>query len=537
MSSKIEIFENTLLKLLVRRGPDSDRKNVILSQGELGYTTDTSRLFVGDGQTLGGKIAGNIYGGGVVDITSLTDVTQGDFAFNTDTNSFFVLTGDIPGDIQSWVQVGGVYTAADNTINISNINGISVGTISAANLSRDVAGNSIELDSNNRLSLSGSGISTNQIITRDAQYLGLPRQLRIDNVQYNWPIGGLGTDRFLGTDITGNLTWRLPPVGSNLFVSGQNGQIPVGSILPFTTADSAPVGWLLCNGQSVLGSEYPDLSAVIGTTYGGDSTSFNVPDLINKALYGVNSDPSNSPTLSIDSQNALLVETTSPTVSSLSAAGILYIIKAIPDNIVNSSITIGDGLTALQGSVLQSVINPLSGEYTVGIDSSSLSQILANQPNIAIASAAVSFNQAASIRTNISVAAVSLSSAAALQSYTGQTYSGVNPGSSTFKETGTQFSGVYVIDFTNPIANHVNALLQINAFNWRQASPGGSKVMHNSVPLYDYAWISNTKLIIGIVSTNYSNSDKQASGNLLSQFVDSGTVNSNTNFSVVIYVQ
>ena len=48
MAKKIEILENTLLKLITRRGDDGDRKNVILSDGELGYTTDGKRLFVGD---------------------------------------------------------------------------------------------------------------------------------------------------------------------------------------------------------------------------------------------------------------------------------------------------------------------------------------------------------------------------------------------------------------------------------------------------------------------------------------------------------
>ena len=39
----IEILENTLLKLLVRRGTDYDRQQITLDSGELGYTTDTQR--------------------------------------------------------------------------------------------------------------------------------------------------------------------------------------------------------------------------------------------------------------------------------------------------------------------------------------------------------------------------------------------------------------------------------------------------------------------------------------------------------------
>jgi uncharacterized protein YheU (UPF0270 family) len=45
----IEILENTLLKLLVRRGTNYDRQQITLETGELGYTTDTKRLYVGDG--------------------------------------------------------------------------------------------------------------------------------------------------------------------------------------------------------------------------------------------------------------------------------------------------------------------------------------------------------------------------------------------------------------------------------------------------------------------------------------------------------
>jgi microcystin-dependent protein len=48
--------------------------------------------------------------------------------------------------------------------------------------------------------------------------------------------------------------------------------------------NSAPTGWLVCNGQAVNRagvSGYPALFAAIGTTYGaGDnSTTFNLPDL------------------------------------------------------------------------------------------------------------------------------------------------------------------------------------------------------------------------------------------------------------------
>jgi microcystin-dependent protein len=47
-------------------------------------------------------------------------------------------------------------------------------------------------------------------------------------------------------------------------------------------------GWLLCDGRSVLRATYPDLFAVIGTTFGAvDGTHFTLPDYRGRALVGL----------------------------------------------------------------------------------------------------------------------------------------------------------------------------------------------------------------------------------------------------------
>jgi len=63
--------------------------------------------------------------------------------------------------------------------------------------------------------------------------------------------------------------------------------IPVGSVLPYASSN-APNGWLNCLGQEVYRGDYPDLFAVIGTTYGpGDgSTTFNLPNLAGRVVVG-----------------------------------------------------------------------------------------------------------------------------------------------------------------------------------------------------------------------------------------------------------
>lgn len=61
---------------------------------------------------------------------------------------------------------------------------------------------------------------------------------------------------------------------------------PIGTVLSFA-GQTAPHGYLLCNGASYPTADYPDLYAVIGNTYGGDTENFNVPDYRETVLVGV----------------------------------------------------------------------------------------------------------------------------------------------------------------------------------------------------------------------------------------------------------
>jgi microcystin-dependent protein len=55
--------------------------------------------------------------------------------------------------------------------------------------------------------------------------------------------------------------------------------LPAGVIFPYG-GTSAPSGYLLCYGQSLVRADYADLFTAIGTTYGAaDGTHFNLPDL------------------------------------------------------------------------------------------------------------------------------------------------------------------------------------------------------------------------------------------------------------------
>jgi microcystin-dependent protein len=53
---------------------------------------------------------------------------------------------------------------------------------------------------------------------------------------------------------------------------------PVGCVQMFA-GSTAPSGWLLCDGSLISKVTYADLFAVIGTTYGSTTLSFNLPDM------------------------------------------------------------------------------------------------------------------------------------------------------------------------------------------------------------------------------------------------------------------
>jgi hypothetical protein len=173
--------DTTIIKLKVRRGTDVQRTAIILEEGELGYTTDTKKLFVGDGTT---------YGGNPVSPTFFTPINQQDSLINLRANQgdvvtagslLYQLTGSDYAKLSSWAMIG---TVPDNTtleytgtqqrvlsLKSNSVGGNSFNSTAAYNaggliatrtngLSANVDGTSIIIDANNKLAAVGSNIST-----------------------------------------------------------------------------------------------------------------------------------------------------------------------------------------------------------------------------------------------------------------------------------------------------------------------------------------------------------------------------------------
>ena len=360
----IEILENTLLKLLVRRGTNFDRQQITLDSGELGYTTDTKRLFIGDGTTEGGTLVGNKYKGRASDVTTLAPVEIGDYAYDTDNSSFYLCVSGNGNIITDWQKVATNNSAGNATIDISVSEGITVGTLSAGNFSEDALGESITLGSN-RITLSSTIVTDGirQKSTDAADYFTIPSKLKINKIDYQFPAGSPQNSSFLESNAAGELKWGNPNIITSGVAPTTAALIPTGTIVPYVSTagnEYFPNGWLPCDGREVLNSDYPDLSAVIANTYGGTVSTFKVPDLTRKALYG-SDDPFNSTLYQVTTSND------STTVTSLlSATGTLFIIKAV-GGVTSPTLTVSKNLSAFVNSENFTGVsfNPLSGAIKI----------------------------------------------------------------------------------------------------------------------------------------------------------------------------
>lgn len=89
--------------------------------------------------------------------------------------------------------------------------------------------------------------------------------------EYNWEEFGLTTPN----DCAEAMFTML-----NELIDDKAGCRMIGEIIPYAGTSSPTSLWLMCNGQELLRTEYPDLFNVIGTTFGAsDLQHFNIPDL------------------------------------------------------------------------------------------------------------------------------------------------------------------------------------------------------------------------------------------------------------------
>jgi microcystin-dependent protein len=226
--------------------------------------------------------------------TNITALTGGLAGANTNITA---LIGGLTGantNISARDTVANVYT----TWNYLNSNIILKANTAAPTFTGTVTTSSLTLTA-------GGGIEGGQLdfanaVTDTTIATGIAIDIYGDKIRF-YEKGGTNRGAYL--DLSASLTG----VGSNLLSSSGGGSgVPVASIIMYG-ANTAPSGWLVCDGAEVSRSTYAALFAVVSTVFGiGDNTTtFNLPDFRGRSPYGV--DASQSITIgasSVDKINA-----------------------------------------------------------------------------------------------------------------------------------------------------------------------------------------------------------------------------------------
>lgn len=132
-------------KFKLRRGTNDQRKVIIFDQGEPAYTTDTKRLYVGNGTLSGGSVVGAKVHGVYTNHYSLTALVAeiGDLAFTN--NKYYQLTASDYTKLQSWADTNAALDSKFLSYSTNNLITLNTNSISASFFNTNSIGNGIKI--------------------------------------------------------------------------------------------------------------------------------------------------------------------------------------------------------------------------------------------------------------------------------------------------------------------------------------------------------------------------------------------------------
>ena len=253
----------------------SDEEFIIGTVAGTAVTSITRGVSVADGETSVYSLIKAHRRGASVKITNapllmvLQRVANGDEGFP---NTLFYVDGNqsiaTSGDLASKKYVDDVGAGGFTSSNIATGYGLKEITSGAVGIS---------------LSATSSGLVGNLGVNNT--------ELRIASSSSIWSDSADGQLKVATTsDFSFTGTFELPATTTKQF-SAKGAIVPVGTLLMYT-ATSSPTGWLLADGTQVSRTDFAELYAVIGTTYGhGDgSTTFHLPNMTQRVPLGLDTD-------------------------------------------------------------------------------------------------------------------------------------------------------------------------------------------------------------------------------------------------------
>jgi len=215
--ASVEITDNTIIRSLVRKGTNDERRQITLEEGELGYTTDTKRLFIGDGIGTG-VTAGTKYLGALSELPASLSPQ--------------------PGDFFTWN--GGLYARKTTVGQDENLGNIDLGydklglaanpneglTISSGNLNVLVDDSTITINTENKLQV--DTLTYNNLPTSESYNLlgnpdgttAAPSEIQVSE---NSILGRIASSNIQSVTFDQVLTNASNPTVSNLTITGLTG--------------------------------------------------------------------------------------------------------------------------------------------------------------------------------------------------------------------------------------------------------------------------------------------------------------------------
>lgn len=264
----MEILNNSIIKLKVRQGSNFDRTQITLDSGELGFTTDQERLFVGNGYTVGGVIAGNKFKGisPLITDSAIQPAIIGDFGFSSQHNTLYVLSANNGATISDWKSIGGSYSGS-RFISISSANSIVLNPLSANSISQDlltsplsVSGGRIALNPLSAYNISQDALSAPLYIQNGKIVLGSIPAGYISNSAVTSPLSVIGGK--IALNPLSSYSISQDALSSPLYI--QNGKIALGNIPASLVSDKTVTIehglYSLVNGLTSTGTEISTLT-------------------------------------------------------------------------------------------------------------------------------------------------------------------------------------------------------------------------------------------------------------------------------------
>ena len=306
--ANVEITENTIIRSLVRKGTNSQRQQIVLEEGELGYTTDTERLFVGNGSGTG-EAAGVKYLGNISDfsLVAAESPMPGDFfkfdgnlyarktgysgSLSNETLDAFALSGydvlGIAAKVGTGLQVdtGNLNVLVDDqTIQFTDDNKLQVKEIPFSKLSSISPVSLLGNSGNTEAAAEGLAVNQNSVIGRktdntltnisfkDIVSLG---NAELNNASDKYNSAGVQTGAGFNVDDTGRMTWAGVPhlhvrsaTGESSFAVPNDSYI-VKIYMTGGAATGAPGGTLIFYAKISSDPSMRTISYRVGTFYNG----------------------------------------------------------------------------------------------------------------------------------------------------------------------------------------------------------------------------------------------------------------------------